>query len=79
MTTTIETPIRVRDLPKALRGGYHPDVVVQVSLKPVLTENGFTPEEEEEILLAEKEEGSMVFEDGKEALQYLKRIRLKNR
>ncbi|MGN7611101.1 hypothetical protein ACQZV8_03345 [Magnetococcales bacterium HHB-1] len=50
MTTTIETPIRVGDLPEALRGNYHPDVVVEVSLKPVLTENGFTPEEEEEIL-----------------------------
>ncbi|MGN7610768.1 hypothetical protein ACQZV8_01645 [Magnetococcales bacterium HHB-1] len=55
MSTTLETPIRVGDLPEALRGGFHPDVVVEVSLKPVLTENGFTPEEEEEILQAAEE------------------------
>ncbi|MGN7610689.1 hypothetical protein ACQZV8_01235 [Magnetococcales bacterium HHB-1] len=72
---TTENTIRVGDLPEALRGGYHPDVVVKVSLEPVLTENGFTPEEEEEILQAsEDEDGSVSFDNMDAALAYLDKM-----
>lgn len=40
---------------------------------PVMTENGFSPEFEREVLNAEKAEGSSSFTNAKEALEYLHR------
>lgn len=55
MRTVIETPIKVGSLPTEIRGGYPAEVVVRVSLELVLDENGFTPQEVEEILQAGEE------------------------
>lgn len=55
MRTIIETPVKAGSLPAEVRGGYAAEAVVRVSLELVLDENGFTPEEVEEILQAGEE------------------------
>lgn len=47
---------RAGDLPAKMRPGIAPGAVVRVQVTQVLTENGLTPEEEQEILRAERED-----------------------
>lgn len=51
------------------------DQGIPFSVKKNLTVNGFTPEFEAEVLEAEQEEeGSVSFDDAKDAVRYLRRI-----
>lgn len=76
MRTVIETPVKVGNLPAEIRGGYPAEAVVRVSLELVLDENGFTPEEADELRQAIKDakDGiglSPVFDNAADALAYL--------
>lgn len=65
---------RAGDLPAKMRPGIAPGAVVRVHVTQVQTENGFTPEEEQEILRAEREDEVYgPFETTEEAIAYLHR------
>lgn len=55
MRVTIDKPIEAGKLPPEIRGTLAKEAVVRVSYEVVLTENGLTPEEEEEVLRASEE------------------------
>lgn len=68
---------RARDVPAKLRPGISPDALVRVHVEEVLTENGFTPAEEQEILAATREAQrgenlSPGFQDADAAIAYLR-------
>ncbi len=71
--------VRVSELPKEIRGSYHPDATVRVSLELVRDENGFTPEEAQATLQAVEESKNpheMIgpFESTDEVRDYLDRL-----
>lgn len=77
MRTVIETPVKVGSLPAEVRGGYPAEAVVRVSLELILDENGFTPQEVEEILQAGEEARkgiglSPAFDNAEDAIAYLR-------
>ena len=66
-----------RDVPAKLRSGISPDALVRVQVEEVLTENGFTPADEQEILAAgaealQAENLSPGFKDVDAAIAYLR-------
>jgi hypothetical protein len=78
---TLPTGIyRARDVPAKLRPGISPDALVRVHVEEILTENGLTPAEEQEILAAsaEAQRGENLspgFKDADSAIAYLRRQR----
>lgn len=66
------------DLTAAIRAFLKQSIIVRglpFAVRDRLTENGFTPEFENEVLLAEHEEdGSVEFDDPKKAVAYLRSI-----
>lgn len=55
MRVTIDKPIEAGKLPPEIRGTMADGVVVRVSYEVIATENGLTPDEEDEVLRAGEE------------------------
>lgn len=77
MGVLIDHPVRAGELPADVRGAFHPDALVRVSLELVQDENGFTPEQAAELraAIAETADPANVvgpFQDGGAALDFLR-------
>jgi len=73
MTSVIEIPIKVSELPPALRCGFDPGAFVLMSMRR-LTPNGFTEEFEDGVLQAEKETSDINFRPAVDVVRELKAI-----